>query len=85
MNNIRATIENKLSILELLLIIRPTVKSLIPGELNPKTEICLVSSCSCIFPIYWSHVFGWKMKMLLEQCRQAMLQLYLSEQYAIAN
>ena len=38
--------------------IRITVKSLILDAPNPKTIV--VSSCSCLWPIHWSHVLSWK-------------------------
>ena len=45
----------------------------------------LISSYSCICPIYWSHVaVKSRMKMQLEQLRQAMLQLHLSGQQFMA-
>ena len=35
-----------------------SVKSLIQGAPNPKTEMILISSCSRLCPIHWSHVLS---------------------------
>ena len=41
----------------------------------------VISSCSCLCPIHWSHLLSSRMKIWLEQHRQTMLQLHLSDQY----
>ena len=43
-------------------VLTPTVISLIQGAPNPKTEMILVSSCSCLWPIHWIKVLsrGWR-------------------------
>ena len=38
----------------------PTVKPLVKVAPNPKTEMFLVSSCSCLRSIHWSHVLSWE-------------------------
>ena len=40
----------------------------------------LVSSSSCLCPIYWSQVLSWEWRCSWEQRRQAMLQLHPSDQ-----
>ena len=37
-----------------------TVKSLILIAPNPKTQMFLIVSCSCLCPIHWSQVFSWE-------------------------
>ena len=37
-----------------------TVKSLIQDAPNPKTQMFIVSACSCLCPIHWSHVLSWE-------------------------
>ena len=37
-----------------------TVKPLISVASNPKTQMFLVSPCTCLYPIHWSQVLGWE-------------------------
>ena len=57
---------------------RITVKSQIEVTANLKICMMLISSCRCLCRIHWSQMS--RMKMYSEQCRQAILQLHLSDQ-----